>query len=64
MKTRQFLASLATTARTSDSYSWIGRPIRADKKLILEKTVRATTLSRPPLESSRRGESRSAWSIF
>ena len=45
-------------------YSWIGRPIRVDKKIIPEKTVRATTIPRPPLESSRRGESRSAWSIF
>ena len=46
------------------NYSWIGRPIRADKKIICQCTRRVTTLSRPPLESSRRGESKSAGSIF
>ena len=37
---------------------------RADKKLIYQRTRRVTTLLRPPLESSRRGEFRSALSIF
>ena len=46
------------------TYSWIGRPIWADKKLIYQRTRRVTTLLRPPLESSRRGEFRSAGSIF
>ena len=45
-------------------YSWIERQKYAHKKSIPEKTVRATTIPRPPLESSRREESRSAWSIF
>ena len=46
------------------NYSWIGRQIRADNKSICQRTIGATTLSRPPLESSRRGESRSAVHIF
>ena len=46
------------------TYSWIGRQIRADKKSIYQRTRRATTLSRPQLESSRRGESKSALTIF
>ena len=33
-------------------------------KINPEKTVRATTIPRPPLESPWSGESRSAWSIF
>ena len=45
-------------------YSWIGRPIWADKKLIYRRTRRVTTIPRPPLESSRRGEFRSSGSIF
>ena len=45
-------------------YSWIGRPKRADKKIICQRTRRVTTLLSPPLESSRRGEFRSALSIF
>ena len=47
-----------------NNYSWIGRPIRADKKSTCQRTRGATTLSRPPLESSRRGEPRSAVHIF
>ena len=45
-------------------YSWIGHKIRADKKLICQRTRRVTTLLRPPLESSRQGESKSAVYIF
>ena len=45
-------------------YSWIGRPKRADKELIYQRTRRVTTLLRPPLESSRREESKYAGSIF
>ena len=44
--------------------SWIGRPIRADEKSISRRTRRVSTISRPPLESSRQGEFRSAGSIF
>ena len=46
------------------TYNWIGRPIRADKKIIPKKNVRAATIPRPPLESYQQEESRSAWSIF
>ena len=53
-----------TTTLNNQIYSWIGRPIRADIKLICQRTRRATTLLRPPLESSRRGEFRSSGSIF
>ena len=45
-------------------YSWIGRPIRADKKYFARKPEGFTTLLRPPLESSWRGESKSALTIF
>ena len=33
-------------------YSWIGRPIRADKKSIYQQTRRDTILSRPPYSES------------
>ena len=45
-------------------YSWIADPQDAHEKLICRRTRRATTLLRPPLESSRRGESRSDRTIF
>ena len=45
-------------------YSWIGRPIRADKKLICQRTRRVTTFLRPLLESSRRGEFRSIFDLL
>ena len=45
------------------SYSWIG-PVDAHEKPIPQRTKRATTISRPPLESSRRGEFNSAGIIF
>ena len=46
------------------AYSWIADQRHAHKKSICQRTRRVTTLSRPPLESSRRGESRSFRSIF
>ena len=46
------------------SYSWIGPPVQADKKSICHRTRRARIISRPPLESSRRGEFRSFRYIF
>ena len=54
---------------TGKNYSWIGCLIRADKKLICQKTRRARTIPRPLLESSRQGKLKSAkyifvWSIF
>ena len=45
-------------------YSWIGRPIRADKKSICQRTRRATINPRPRMKSSRQGESRSSRYIF
>ena len=45
-------------------YSWIADPQDAHKKLICQSTSRVTSLSRPALESSRRGESRSTGFIF
>ena len=50
--------------RTQIYYSWIGPPVETHKKSICRRTRRVTTIPRPPLESSRRGESRSAWYIF
>ena len=49
---------------SSGTYSWIAFPGDAHEELIFQQTRRVTTLSRPPLESSRRGESDSARSIF
>ena len=43
---------------------WIADQRHAHEKLICQRTVRATTFSRPPLKSSRRGEFRSDWFIF
>ena len=45
-------------------YSWIGPPVETHKKLICQRTVRATTTPRPPLESSRQGESKPAETIL
>ena len=45
-------------------YSWIADQRHSHEKSICQRTRRVTTLSRPPLESSRRGESRSVRSIF
>ena len=45
-------------------YSWIADQRDAHKKSICQRTKRVTTLSRPPLESSRREEFRSARYIF
>ena len=45
-------------------YSWIAFSVDAHKKLIWQRTERATINPRPPLKSSRRGEFRSEWSIF
>ena len=51
--------------RGSDGgHSWIVDQQDAHEKLICQRTRRATTIPRPPLESSRRGESRSAWYTF
>ena len=47
-----------------NDYSWIGRPIRADKKIFYQQTRRVTTLSKPPLESSLQEDSKSALPIF
>ena len=49
---------------STKAYSWIGPPVHAHGKLIPEKTRRATTNPRPPLESSRREEVKYAVSIF
>ena len=59
MESNQDMVSLLQmiTAELSVSY-------RADKKSICQRTRRATTLLRPPLKSSRRGESRSTEYIF
>ena len=46
------------------NYSWIGRPIGADKKSIYRRTRSVMTITRQPLESSRQGEFRSGGSIF
>ena len=45
-------------------YGWIGPPVHAHKKTIPENTRTSTIISRPLLERSWRGESRSAWTIF
>ena len=45
-------------------YSWIADQQDAHKKLICQRTRRFTTLLRPPLVYSWRGESRSAWYVF
>jgi len=45
-------------------YSWIAPPVQTHKNSIAEKTERATTIPRPPLESSWWGESKSALTIF
>ena len=45
-------------------YSWIADQRHAHKKSIFRQTRGVTTLPRPPLESSRLGESRSAVTIF
>ena len=45
-------------------YSWIGPPVETHEKSICQQTIRAMTIRRPPLESSRRGEFRSAVIIF
>ena len=46
------------------SYRLIGRPIRADKKSICQRTRRATINPRQWMKSSRRGEFRSSRYIF
>ena len=45
-------------------YSWNTDQRDAHKISILQATRRVTTIPRPPLESSRRGEFRSEWSFF
>ena len=45
-------------------YSWIAFSVDAHEKLIWQATRKVTTIPRPPLESSRRGEFRSEWSFF
>ena len=45
-------------------YSWIGPPVDAHNKIIYRRTRRVTTIPRPPWESTRRGESKSALTIF
>ena len=40
------------------------RSARRTQKIIYQRIRRATTLSRPQLESSWRGESKSSWTIF
>ena len=49
-------------------YSWIADQRDTHEKLICQRTRRATTIPRPPLGNSRRGEFRSAgfilWSLF
>ena len=45
-------------------YSWIDDQRDAHKKTIFRKSRGVTTIPRPPLESSRRGEFRSAVTIF
>ena len=42
------------------AYSWIAYQPDAHTKLICQQTRRATTITRPPLEISRRGEPRSS----
>ena len=41
-----------------------GPPVETHEKSIAGRTRRATTIPRPPLESSQRGESKSALTIF
>ena len=45
-------------------YSWIADQVSAHEKSIFWQTRRVTTIPRPPLESSWRGEFRSFWAIF
>ena len=45
-------------------YNWIALPMYAHTKLIPRRTRRAMTIPRPPFESSRQKESRSAVPIF
>ena len=47
-----------------NGYGWIADQRHAHTKSICQRTVRATTLSRPSLESSWQGESRSIRTIF
>ena len=49
---------------TKDDYSWIADQRDAYKKMIFRRTRRVTTFSRPLLESSRQGESRSIRTIL
>ena len=48
------------TPITYHYYSWIGPPVETHEKLVPEKSKRTTTIPGPPLESSRRGKSKSA----
>ena len=45
-------------------YSWIANQPDTQEKLICQRTRRVTTIPRPPWESSRREESKSALPIF
>ena len=46
------------------AYSWIANQRDAHETSILQATRRVTTIPRPPLESSRQGESESDRAIF
>ena len=46
------------------TYSWIGPQVETHEKSIPGQTRRTTTISKPPLESSWQGDSKSAWSSF
>ena len=54
----------STTSVTPSHYSWIGPLVYTHDKSICQRTKRATTNPRPPLESSRQGEFRPAGTIF
>ena len=50
----------AVIAFVRGNCSWIGPPVETHETSSFEQTRRATTLSRPPLESSPQGDSKSA----
>ena len=56
--------SLVKQQSCKEKNSWIADQPDAHEKSISQATRRVTTIPRPPLESSRRGEFRSEWSIF
>ena len=64
MGSKAVTALVANTTLVGSMYSWIGPLVETHEKSICRRTRRVTTIPRPPLKSSRQGESRSTGYIF